>query len=38
MRATKLKTVSKLIKLGLTAEKIAEALDRPLSEVQEAME
>ena len=35
---TKLNTVSKLTKLGLTAEQIAEALDLPLDEVIEAME
>ncbi|NEN89054.1 MAG: hypothetical protein F6K48_09110, partial [Okeania sp. SIO3H1] len=35
---TKLNTVSKLIKLGLTAEQIAEAVDLPLDEVQQLME
>ncbi|NES88591.1 hypothetical protein [Okeania sp. SIO2B9] len=35
---TKLNTVSKLIKLGLTAEQIAEAVDLPLNEVQQLME
>ena len=35
---TKLKTVSKLIKLGLTSQQIAEAVDLPLNEVQELME
>ncbi|MGB3514342.1 MAG: hypothetical protein WBA93_35055 [Microcoleaceae cyanobacterium] len=34
---TKLNTVSKLIKLGLTAEQIAEAVDLPLNEVQKLM-
>ncbi|NET40781.1 hypothetical protein [Okeania sp. SIO2B3] len=34
----KLNTVSKLIKLGLTAEQIAEAVDLPLNEVQQLME
>jgi len=38
LRVTKLKTISKLTKLGLTAEQIAEAVDLPLNEVQEAME
>lgn len=37
LRATKLKTVSKLTKLGLTAEQIAEVVDLPLSEVQQAI-
>ncbi|GGA21280.1 hypothetical protein [Okeania sp. KiyG1] len=36
--ATKLNTVSKLIKLGLTAEQVAEAVDLPLNEVQQLME
>ncbi|NET42653.1 hypothetical protein [Okeania sp. SIO2B3] len=35
---TKLNTVSKLIKLGLTAEQIAEVVDLPLNEVQKLME
>ncbi|GGA46643.1 hypothetical protein [Okeania sp. KiyG1] len=34
----KLNTVSKLIKLGLTAQQIAEAVDLPLKEVQQLME
>lgn len=38
LRVTQLKTISKLIKLGLTAEQIAEVVDLPLNEVQEAME
>lgn len=38
LHTTKLNTVSKLTKLGLTAEQIAEALDLPLGEVTEAME
>ncbi|MDY6804885.1 MAG: hypothetical protein SXA11_13910 [Cyanobacteriota bacterium] len=38
LQTTTLKTVSKLTKLGLTAEQIAEALDLPLDEVIEAME
>jgi len=37
LHATKLNTVSKLTKLGLTAEQIAEAVDLPLNEVLEAM-
>jgi len=37
LHATKLNTVSKLTKLGLTAEQIAEAVDLPLHEVLEAM-
>ncbi|NEP08362.1 MAG: hypothetical protein F6K25_13345 [Okeania sp. SIO2G4] len=36
--ATKLNTVSKLIKLGLTAEQVAEVVDLPLNEVQQLME
>ncbi|NER07023.1 MAG: hypothetical protein F6K17_32790, partial [Okeania sp. SIO3C4] len=35
---TKLNTVSKLIKLGLTAEQVAEAVDLPLNEIQKLME
>ncbi|NET80321.1 hypothetical protein [Okeania sp. SIO1F9] len=35
---TKLNTVSKLIKLGLTAEQVAEVVDLPLNEVQKLME
>ncbi len=38
LHATKLKTVSKLIKLGLTAQQIAEAVDLPLNEIQQLME
>ncbi|MEM1171954.1 MAG: hypothetical protein AAGJ08_23460 [Cyanobacteria bacterium P01_H01_bin.35] len=38
LHTTKLKTVSKLIKLGLTAEQIAEAVDLPLNEIQQLME
>ena len=38
LRVTQLKTISKLITLGLTAEQIAEVVDLPLNEVQEAME
>ena len=38
LHKTQLNTVSKLTKLGLTAEQIAEALDLPLDEVIEAME
>ena len=34
----KLNTISKLIKLGLTAQQIAEAVDLPLNEVQQLME
>lgn len=34
----KLKTVPKLVDLGLTAQQIAQALDLPLSEVQQAIE
>ncbi|MGK7904619.1 MAG: hypothetical protein AB4352_25080 [Hormoscilla sp.] len=37
LHATKLNTVSKLTKHGLTAEQIAEAVDLPLHEVLEAM-
>jgi len=37
LRVTQLKIISKLIKLGLTAEQIAEVVDLPLNEVQEAM-
>ena len=37
LHATKLNTVSKLTKLGLTAEQIAEAVELPLNEVLEAM-
>ncbi|MGK7920249.1 MAG: hypothetical protein AB4080_09630 [Trichodesmium sp.] len=38
LHTNKLNTVSKLIKLGLTAKQIAEALDLPLNEVQELIE
>ncbi len=38
LQTTKLNTVSKLIKLGLTAQQIAEAVDLPLNEVQQLME
>lgn len=38
LRTAKLKSVSNFIKLGLTTEQIAEALDLPLHEVQQAME
>lgn len=38
LHTNKLKTVSKLIKLGLTAQQIAEAVDLPLNEVQQLME
>ena len=38
LHTTKLNTVSKLTKLGLTPEQIAEALDLPLDEVIEGME
>lgn len=38
LRATKLNTVAKLTKLGLTAEQIAEALDLSLSDVLKAIE
>lgn len=38
LHETKLKSLSKLIQLGLSAEQIAEALDLPLDEVREAME
>ena len=38
LHTTKLNTVSKLTKLGLTAEQIADALDLPLDEVIEGME
>lgn len=38
LRETKLNSLYKLIELGLSAEKIAEALDLPLDEVREAME
>ncbi len=38
LHTNKLKTVSKLIKLGLTAQQIAEAVDLPLNEIQQLME
>ncbi|NEQ41788.1 MAG: hypothetical protein F6K40_38660 [Okeania sp. SIO3I5] len=38
LHTNKLNTVSKLIKLGLTAQQIAEAVDLPLNEVQQLME
>ncbi|NES03491.1 MAG: hypothetical protein F6K22_11940 [Okeania sp. SIO2F4] len=38
LHTNKLNTISKLIKLGLTAQQIAEALDLPLNEVQELIE
>ncbi len=38
LHTNKLKTVSKLIKLGLTTQQISEAVDLPLNEVQQLME
>lgn len=38
LRTTKLNTVSKLAKLGITPEQIAEVLDLPLNEVQEKID
>jgi hypothetical protein len=38
LRKNKLKTISKLARLGLTAEQIAEAIDLPFHEVQQQME
>ncbi|NES05561.1 MAG: hypothetical protein F6K22_23765 [Okeania sp. SIO2F4] len=38
LQTTKLNTVSKLIKLGLTAQQIAEVVDLPLNQVQQLME
>jgi len=38
LHTNKLNTVSKLIKLGLTAQQIAEVVDLPLNEVQQLME
>ncbi|MGD1703378.1 hypothetical protein [Dapis sp. BLCC M229] len=38
LQTTKLNTVSKLIKLGLTPQQIAEAVDLPLNQVQQLME
>ncbi|MGD1804567.1 hypothetical protein ACP6PL_03870 [Dapis sp. BLCC M126] len=38
LHTNKLNTVSKLIKIGLTADQIAEAVDLPLNEVQQLME
>ncbi len=38
LHTNKLKTISKLIKLGLTAQQIAEAVDLPLNEVQQLIE
>ena len=38
LHTNKLNTVSKLIKLGLTAQQIAEAVDLPLNEIQQLME
>lgn len=37
LRKNKLKTISKLARLGLTAEQIAEAIDLPFHEVQQQM-
>lgn len=36
-RTVKLETVPQLVKLGLTAEQIAQALELPLNDVQQAM-